>query len=164
MIDPERSRLVSRRWRWGRAGTCLLCLVLAVLGLGGCRRGLCPATTYPADIYVQLAPEWPGAESLSLTVGCPASAECGFLDGPVTTAALPYNLVTTVLRPAEVDVLVLETATGNEVARQLLPVQYRPAGRQDECGRGQAVAEVAVPYDPAGSSPDHPGEAAGEQS
>ena len=148
MTHPERPRAASRRRPVARAGTCLLCLVLALLG--GCRRSLCPAALYSADIYVQLAPEWPAAEGLSLTVGCPAPAECGFLDGPVTTSALPYNLITTVLRPTEVDVLVVETATGDEIARHVLPVEYRPVGPQDECGRGQAVAEVAVPYDPAG--------------
>ncbi len=123
------------------------------LGLGaalaGCEQGLCAAGTPAAEIYVRLSPEWPSTDGLLTTVGCPANQECGFLTGPKTDAATPYNMIMTVLRPEAVDVLVVEEATGRQLAHVVLPVEYRPMGRQDRCGNGAAEAAVTVPYDPA---------------
>lgn len=117
--------------------------------MGGCERGLCPAAAFEADILVRLSAEWPAPEGLLITVGCPEGAECGFLHGPVTDDAMPYTTISTVLRPPEVDVLVVDAATGRAVAHSVVPVEYVPMGRQNECGNGPASAEVTVPLEEA---------------
>ena len=128
-----------------------------VTALGGCgERGLCPGRAFEVDILVRLAEEWQATGDVLVTVGCPASAECGFLRGPVTDDAVPFTTISTVLRPEEVYVQLTDAASGREVAHHVLPVEYVPTGRQNHCGSGPTSAEVTVPYDP----PEAPGTAA----
>ena len=83
-------------------------------------------------------------------VGClgtalTAGTGCGFLDGPVHAPATASVVLYTVLRPAEVDVVVSRAATGDVVARGQFPVTYEPFGpKQTQCG-GDAHALVVVP-------------------
>ena len=149
MTRPEDRPPGSRAATWGRARSLAASLAaVSAAALGGCERGLCPAAAFEVDILVRLSEEWPATGDRLVTVGCPESEECGFLRGPVTDDAVPFTTISTVLRPPEIDVLVVDAATGREVAHHVLPVEYVPIGPQNRCGRGRASAEVTVPYDP----------------
>jgi len=65
----------ARAWAVG-------CLCSTVAVGSGCGAPLCPSTTFPAQILVQLATDWPVTPDLELTISCPPHEECGFLDGP----------------------------------------------------------------------------------
>ena len=156
MTRPEAPPPVSRAATWGLARAFSAALATATAAaLGGCERGLCPAAAFEVDILVRLSEEWPATGDRLVTVGCPESEECGFLNGPVTDDAVPFTTISTVLRPPEIDVLVVEVATGRELAHHVLPVEYVPVGPQNRCGSGRALAGVTVPYDPpeAGGTP-----------
>ena len=140
-------RRAGPRPRLARLLTAAVAATLAA-ALSGCERGLCPARAFEVDILVRLAERWQATGDVLVTVGCPASAECGFLRGPVTDDAVPFTTISTVLRPEEVYVQVTDAASGREVAHHVLPVEYVPTGRQNHCGSGPASAEVTVPYDP----------------
>ena len=146
--DPSQRR-AGPRARLARPLTAVVTAALAA-ALGGCERGLCPARAFEVDILVRLSEEWPATGDVLVTVGCPASAECGFLHGPVSGDPVPYTTISTVLRPPEIDVLVVDAATGQSVAHHVLPVEYVPMGRQNRCGKGPTSAEVTVPYEAAG--------------
>ena len=151
MPRPEDRPPGSRAATWGLARALPAVLATAAAAaLGGCERGLCPAAAFEVDILVRLSEEWPATGDVLVTVDCPSSEseECGFLRGPVTDDAEPFTTISTVLRPPEIDVLVVDAATGHEVAHHVLPVEYVPIGPQNRCGRGRASAEVTVPYDP----------------
>ncbi|WP_138731487.1 hypothetical protein [Modestobacter excelsi] len=139
---PTTTRMPDHGWGWA-----LGCLGTVVTACAGCGHPLCPSTTFAASISVGLDPAWTSLEDLVVTVGCPPDTDtgCGFLDGPVGAPATSSVLVYTVLRPAEVDVVVSSTATGDVVAHRRVPVTYEPLGpRQTECG-GDAHALVVVP-------------------
>lgn len=133
-----------RRPGWACALACLCATAAACSGCGGT---LCPSTTFPAAIYVSLQPVPASAVDMLVTVSCPAAAECGFLDGPATGSADSSVMITTVLRPPEVDVVVTERTGGAVLLHDRLLVEYRPVGtRQTDCG-GDAEAVVLVPAD-----------------
>ena len=132
------------RHRWCWAVGCLCATACT-----GCGETLCPSATYAASIAVGLDDAWPSRQDLVVTVSCPPGTDtgCGFLDGPVHAPATDSVVIYTVLRPAEVDVLVSSATTGEVMAHGLFPVSYEPFGPvQTECG-GDARALVLVPLD-----------------
>ena len=135
--------MAQRRTCWGAAA--VGCLGAAVTAGVGCGHSLCPAVAFPAEIYVNLSPDWPTTDDLVLTVSCPPEEECGFLHGPVSGPANDSVLIITVLRPPEVDVAVRSASTGAVVHEQRLEVPYEPVGdRQTDCS-GDAQAILTVP-------------------
>ena len=140
MASTSRTQHRCRCWAVG-------CLGTALTAGTGCGAPLCPSATFAATVAVALDEAWTSLEELVVTVGCPAgdATGCGFLDGPVHAPATASVVLYTVLRPAEVDVVVSRAATGDVVARGRFPVTYEPFGpKQTECG-GEARALVVVP-------------------
>jgi|UPI00047A7FBA hypothetical protein len=140
MASTSRTQRRCRCWAAGLLGT-------AITAGSGCGAPLCPSTTFAASVAVALDEGWTPLEDLVVTVGCPAGDDtgCGFLDGPVHAPATASVLLYTVLRPAEVDVVVSSAATGNVLVHRLFPVTYEQLGpRQTQCG-GEAHALVVVP-------------------
>lgn len=134
---------VTPQWRtqcWA-----VWCLGAALTTGAGCGTPLCPGATFPAQISVRLADDWPTETDLTITVSCPPGEECGFLDGPITGKASGNLMVVTVLRPPAVDVAVRSVSTGALLREQRLEVSYEPLGpRQTRCG-GESQSLLVVP-------------------
>ncbi len=127
-----------------RALTGVVGALLLTVSAAGCERTLCPSVVFPVDIMVSLSPDWPATGSYLVTVGCPAGAECGFLDGPVSGPGTESVRAATLLRPERIAVRVAEVGSERVILDQHFAVPYRPLGPQSRCG-GDATAHVVVP-------------------
>jgi hypothetical protein len=134
--------------RPGHAMVCAVgCLCTTVAVSAGCGAPLCPSTVFPAQIRVQLAPDWLPTPDLEITIACPPGHECGFLEGPKTGSASRPVVISTVLRPPQVDVRVRSTTDGTVVRVDRLTVDYQVMGpRHTDCGSD----DLALLFVPAG--------------